>query len=188
VRWARNGSLALAVLLSLAARRGDALNSPTCIRPKHLTRGLVTGGIVFLDSWKPLSPQVSGIFQVSLVSTEVSPCGQGPQSIAAPTVYLHVGLVAGYRLFESDDRAYGVGQLGFMWRTAGSTGLSWISAAGVVGAVAWPPRQIGPLLLRFEIIDNIGVYGGPLIGWNNTNNAGVLIGVDYMFGLWRDVL
>jgi hypothetical protein len=75
-----------------------------------------------------------------------------------------------------------------MWRTAGSTGWSWISAAGVVGAVAWPQRQIGPMLLRFEIIDNIGVYGGPLIGWNKTNNAGMLIGVDYMLGLWRDVL
>jgi hypothetical protein len=181
----RYGAIAAAALgLCVVAGRAHALDPSVSTKPEHPKRLLVTGGLVFLDSWKPLTPQLSGFFQIALFPTRVSGGNGSPETIEAPHVYLHFGVATGYRFFQSGDQFYGVGQLGPLWRTAGE-GISWLTEAGVVGALAWPERQAGPML-RIEIMDNIGLQGGPLFGWDG-HGSGAIVGVDYMRDLLKDL-
>jgi hypothetical protein len=175
---------AWALALLALARPASALLPPVATKEERPTRVLVTGGLVFLDSWKPLTPQASGFFQIAFLPIRVTGGNGGPEQIEFPHLYLHVGASTGYRFLQSDPQFYGVGQIGALWRTGGE-GLSWLTEAGIVGAAVWPQRQAGPLL-RFEVMDNLGVYGGPLFGWDG-RGAGVLIGVDYMRDLLKDL-
>ena len=180
---ARRAAVAV-LLLSLGATRARALEAPVATRPEHPKRLLVTGGLVFLDSWRPLTPQLSGFFQISLFPTEVSGGNGAPEIIQAPHLYLHLGASGGYRFAQPDPQAYAIGQLGVLWRTGGQ-GTGPITELGVVGAIVWPQRQAGPLA-RVEIMDNVGVFGGPLFGWDGRNN-GAIVGVDYMRDLFKDL-
>jgi hypothetical protein len=184
-RWRHGAAVAVAgFAMCVVAGPARALNAPVLVKPKHPKRLLVTGGLVFLDSWKPLTPQLSGFFQIALCPTQVSGGNGSPQIIDAPHLYLHIGASTGYRFLQSGTSFYGLGQLGALWRTGGE-GIGWLTEAGLVGALAWPERQAGPML-RIEIMDNIGLQGGPLFGWDGHGN-GVLVGIDYMRDLLRDL-
>lgn len=67
------------------------------------------------------------------------------------------------------------------------TGWSWVTTAGLLGEVAMPWRSVGPVL-RVEICDNIGVQLGYLIGFSPEGEDGVYGSVDFLYGLFGDLL
>jgi hypothetical protein len=187
--WRRAVAAAAVATAALAAVPGRSwgVNDPVVVKPEHPARTLLTGGLVFLDSWRPLTPQLGGFFQIAVFPTKVTAGPAGSQEIEAPHLYLHAGAAAGYRFTQPDPRLYGLGAVGPLWRTAGEgpSALGWLTELGVLAGVVWPQRQIGPLV-RIEIMDNIGIQGGPLFGWSG-RETGAVVGIDYMRDLFHDL-